>query len=245
MAKHNKNIAESSGFSLVELSMVIIIIGLLIAGVNAGINLVNQAKLRSVIDDIQRYSIMYNAFLAKYNYPPGDFAGAYSMWGSNCASSSSLCDGNSDGVIGNTNEHHKAWKQLQLANILNANIVSPDGNDVTYVGINAPASKMKGAGYLFYGNLSPFTSVDNAIWIGGERAATSLIGNALLPFDAWSIDQKIDDGSVDNSGNSTGGITGIVRARNGVGGTCVDASGYYSVTSNSIACRLGMRVNVK
>ena len=50
------------GFTLVELSIVIIIIGFLIAGISGGKSLIEQAKLNSVISELQKYQLIYNNF---------------------------------------------------------------------------------------------------------------------------------------------------------------------------------------
>ncbi|MFI4984234.1 MAG: type II secretion system protein, partial [Rickettsiales bacterium] len=73
----------SRGFTLVELSIVIVIIGFLVAGIAAGANMVKQAEIRSVITDLQSYQTAYNNFVAKYNAVPGDMTTASSFWTGN------------------------------------------------------------------------------------------------------------------------------------------------------------------
>ena len=50
------------GFTLIELSIVIVIIGLIVAGVVGGQALVNQSKVRSIITDYRQYQVALNAF---------------------------------------------------------------------------------------------------------------------------------------------------------------------------------------
>ena len=60
------------GFTLVELSIVIVIIGLIVAGVTAGQSLVRSAKLQSLVSKINEYSTAYNSFYLQYNSLPGE-----------------------------------------------------------------------------------------------------------------------------------------------------------------------------
>ncbi len=76
--KQNYNVP--AGFTLVELSMVLVLIGLIIAGVVGGRSLVQQAKLRSVISDIEKFDTAYNTFRLEFNALPGDMRNASSYW---------------------------------------------------------------------------------------------------------------------------------------------------------------------
>lgn len=69
------------GFSLVELSIVLVILGLLTGGILAGQSLIRAAELRSYITDVQRYPAAVNAFKDKYFAYPGDMANATKFWG--------------------------------------------------------------------------------------------------------------------------------------------------------------------
>ena len=56
------NQKSKNGFTLVELSIVIVIVGLIIAGVTSGNVLVKQAKLRTVISQFNEYTAAMNSF---------------------------------------------------------------------------------------------------------------------------------------------------------------------------------------
>ncbi len=129
----------TKGFSLVELSIVIIIIGLLFVGVSAGSSLIQQAKLRTIFSDISQIQRSVQTFKVAYDYLPGDFPGAGILWGAACGGNSpasSGCNGDGDGVVGNygettavpsysgyttkesTTETFRFWQHMQLAEIM-------------------------------------------------------------------------------------------------------------------------------
>lgn len=65
---------------------------------------------------------------------------------------------------------------------------------------------------------------------------------ALTPADAFTIDQKVDDGGYDGNGDAIGGTTGAVRAFDPSGSTtnCVDVStGFYNISNTQPSCMLG------
>lgn len=65
---------EHSGFTLVELSIALVIIALLAAGVIAGKSLIEAAELRKVIREVDQWKTTVNAFRTKYGALPGDLA---------------------------------------------------------------------------------------------------------------------------------------------------------------------------
>jgi prepilin-type N-terminal cleavage/methylation domain-containing protein len=95
MNKYNR------GFSLIELAVSVIIIGLLVGGIAGGSKLLTQAELRGMISQMDQYKADYNAFKLEYNAVAGDMKDA-SVFFANCAiggSGNNKCDGNGDGFI--------------------------------------------------------------------------------------------------------------------------------------------------
>src|SRR5437660_1073388 len=98
------------GFTLLELSIVLVIIGLLIGGIFVGQSLIHNAQLNAVISEFNRYQTAVQSFKQQYNTLPGDMSNATSFWGSaggtgsdaTCAvvvsTTAATCNGNGDGM---------------------------------------------------------------------------------------------------------------------------------------------------
>src|SRR5690606_5447486 len=84
------------GFTLVELAIVLVIIGLIIGGVLVGQDLIRSAQIRAQISQLDRFNVAVGAFRAKYNCIPGDCA-RVSTWLSGGVS------GDGNGVITDVN----------------------------------------------------------------------------------------------------------------------------------------------
>src|ERR1700691_433072 len=67
-----KSPASQSGFTLIELSIVLVIIGLIVGGVLVGQDLIRAAEVRAQISQIEKYNTAVNTFRDKYNALPGD-----------------------------------------------------------------------------------------------------------------------------------------------------------------------------
>ena len=111
------------GFTLVELSIVIIIIGFLIAGISSASSLIKQDENSKIISTITEARVAFNTFKARYSAIPGDIDTAASYW-PGCGATANACNGDGDGFIthtyaNNTDELVPALKHLNLAGLLN------------------------------------------------------------------------------------------------------------------------------
>lgn len=248
------------GFSLVELSIVLVILGLLVGGILAGQSLIRASQLRGVVTEHDRYKTAIFSFRDKYFMLPGDMNNATSFWGDQatgtyaCASGSTpdgtpgTCNGNGNGQIGGTSspgpEGVRAWQHLQLANLIEGSLTGyyDTGGKLT-IGVNSPASKNPNTGWaLVYrgtGANEPIygTSV-NFMQIGTE-SANELWGAALRPADAWNIDTKIDDGQPTTGimlSGVGGGATVTCISPNGAAHNTLPAGQIYPLANNGLAC---------
>lgn len=72
---------REKGFSLVEISIVIVIIGLITAGVTSAQSIIKSSKIQAQILDFQKYKVAYNSFKEQFNALPGDFKRASDYFG--------------------------------------------------------------------------------------------------------------------------------------------------------------------
>ena len=70
--RYNQPMSYRVGFTLIEVSIVLVIIGLLAGGVLVGRDLIEAAKIRQQITQIEQFKAAVNTFRAKYNALPGD-----------------------------------------------------------------------------------------------------------------------------------------------------------------------------
>jgi prepilin-type N-terminal cleavage/methylation domain-containing protein len=64
---------SKKAFTLIELSIVLIIIGLLIVAITSGSSLIRNAKLRSITNEAKQYQVAVNSFYMKFDEYPGCF----------------------------------------------------------------------------------------------------------------------------------------------------------------------------
>jgi len=81
MTSSNVTKKRIRAFSLIELSIVLIIIGLIVGGFLAGTALVKNAELRAIMTEAREYSVAVRAFFAQYDALPGDSTRDYTNSG--------------------------------------------------------------------------------------------------------------------------------------------------------------------
>ncbi|OXE35307.1 MAG: hypothetical protein CGW95_14675 [Phenylobacterium zucineum] len=139
-----------AGFSLIELSIAIAIIGLLVGGILGGQSLIRSSETRSIISEFNRYQSATSQFLDQYAGLPGDIGNAQGFWGE--ASS-----GNANRIIeaapsvGASGEAFQFWKQLSLSGLISGKFSGAAGPSPGWTGMdtipktNAPASSASNA----------------------------------------------------------------------------------------------------
>ncbi len=243
---------KEAGFSLIELSIVLVILGLLVGGILTGQSLIRAAGLRSVTTEYTRYVTAANTFRDKYLALPGDMSNATSFWGDNntaCPDAAipngtpGTCNGNMNGLI-DISEMFRFWQQLAMAGLLEGSYTGADGTAGTTThhqrGINAPASKLTSSAswaVLQRGNVGNAnmwqTEYLNNMFIGGETTTSWPDTPLLKPEEAWNIDTKMDDGMP-----GTGRIIGLYWPVCTTATTFTDYAATYKFTETANTCQV-------
>lgn len=241
--------SKKSAFSLIELSIVLIIIGLLIAGITGGASLIKSSELRSVMGEARGYAVAVNAFYTQFTALPGDYN--ISLGIPTGTSGDSFGDGDAkiefcttnctSGTTTTGSEGALAWQHLKYAGAIDiAPSFTGGATTAQTAGTHYPASKIKASGWGFdynstsnqnvvvlTGSTSSAATVDTNTLVNGTPMSTA----AILPTDALSIDSKIDDGLAD-----AGKIRGILSG-------CSSAA-VYTVATTTKACAISYQVDV-
>jgi prepilin-type N-terminal cleavage/methylation domain-containing protein len=190
---------RQKGFTLVEIAIVLVIIGLLLGGILKGQEMITQAKIKNVIADFSGISAAYHGYVDRYKKIPGDdpCAGAGAgLTAGNCGTTTArwaapAAGGNGDGQVAGkynsttaTDESRQWWDHLRRAGF------------VSGVGDQQPFNALTGQIGVQTGNTAGGAA------LGGFTGI--VICSANLPDKvAIAADTQMDDG-VPNNGNVRG-----------------------------------------
>ena len=205
MRKTEMNNRKQAGFTLVEIAIVLVIIGLLLGGILKGQELINSARVRNLADQNSGIQAAYFGFIDRYRQVPGDWlvANAAPAMG---VIPAQLIGGDGNGRIDNTVAEASAlWTQLARSQFISGGftpaVVVPL-NEVAY------AANQAGPVNAFNG---PLILTRNAGYSGTAAQRLNLhIGRNIPVNIARELDLKVDDGMPN---------TGILRLTVPDGGT--------------------------
>lgn len=209
---------NQKGFSLIELSIVLIIIGLIVAGITGGTSLINSARARATMSEVTSYRIAVNTYYTAKDRYPGDAATGTSA---------------DDQILGT--EMLTTWTSLADIDAIEGTYATPSTGDEFVVNDGLGDTKTDGAGWMmgYYDGTDPDfnaigltnltatnTVTDNTSGI--VAGASGNVENSTTGSTAETYDIKMDDGTM---------TSGQVR---GISSTATACS--YSSTSTSATC---------
>lgn len=243
-----------SGYTLVEMSVVLVIVALLIGGILSGKTLIRAAELRNTISQVDSFKQAIRHFRDQYGDFPGDFPTAIQLWGAadsgdglgvDCrnvqSTNTSTCNGDGNGQINaataSANEQLRMWQHLTNSELLEGHFTGAyNGSGALAAGTNSPEAPVTGGAYeVYYQSSSLFGRTGHIIKLG--TIATTTVDYALLsPMESGDLDDKYDDGNAD-SGNMMA-VDSTNRSGCVSNGTSFTAPSSYLMTSDISSCRL-------
>jgi prepilin-type N-terminal cleavage/methylation domain-containing protein len=243
-----KSRKSQKGFTLVELSIVLVIIGLIVASVLTGQDLVAAATVRSLVQQKDTYDTAVFSFRAKYNALPGDGA----------TPSLAACSGNGDGKLAlgsvaviaattgtggaaaNTGDSACFWKILGQGPGTAGYLPGTFSGAIAVQGSTAnaaiqPTSKL---GNMWGAYFSEATFASNAYVLGANYTA-GLIQGTTASVDnntAVNMDTKVDDGK-----SNTGTIVALTTSA-AFAATTNDGTLLANYTGNTASLALIMKM---
>lgn len=202
---------HSSGFTLVELAIVMTIIGLMIGGILKGQELMANARLTATIAQVESYRVAVITFRDAHAALPGDFRSAQSRL-PGCDAAASCLNGNGNGIVGAaganyhnidptlTSENTQFWKHIAAADLISG--VQPDAGSVAWGGTH-PASRLQGGFFARQAVNDAMCRADGQCCMTGLlfvlrydiTGAWDAYNYTVSPRQALAIDRKMDDGN--------------------------------------------------
>jgi prepilin-type N-terminal cleavage/methylation domain-containing protein len=213
--------SQQSGFTLVEIAIVLVIIGLLLGGILKGQELINSAKVKNLANDFRVVPTYIYAFQDKFKALPGDDAQvAAHVTGATLATTPSGTQGN--GVINgnwnsstNTDEARLFWQHVRLANLAAG---PTDLADATYTPKNAVG-----------GTLGINSATTGQLQISGMTGTYQVCSAGILGKFAKQLDVQMDDGNT-----ATGSMRTVADAA--AMGTAASATTAVDDATNYTVC---------
>lgn len=245
-------------FTLIELSIVLVILAVIVGGILTGQSLIKTAELNGFVSELEATRTSFQRFQAKYAQLPGDMDNAYDIWGSDCSATQAFCDGDGDAIADAQMDLEGVgfWRHLVLSEMVDYYVaVAEDPEEDCILGANLPHLSMDGVGMMPYdprhvidSRTATVSSYQQALIYGvpnGDPEVCASDGSGYFTAEQlYTIDKKMDDGfaysgKILNSEN----VSGCSTSTNAGAGDLDD--GDYDLANNGInLCHLYFRVKV-
>ena len=183
MKTHRKN---QSGFTLIEIAIVLVIIGLLLGGVLKGQELINTARVRALNNTVDGVTAAWFSFQDRYRAYPGD----YTQGSVNLPNIGR--DGDGNGQIDTTAEASLVWSHLEAAGYLTGGYADTGGEVVVLDSYNCLTTLCPDNGF---GSGMVVAYGVQAQSAGGLNANELITGRGIPVEVLAELDRKVDDGT--------------------------------------------------
>ncbi|MBF0354038.1 MAG: prepilin-type N-terminal cleavage/methylation domain-containing protein [Alphaproteobacteria bacterium] len=240
-----EGVKGEEGFTLIEMSIVLVIIGLLIGGVLKGQELVNSTRLKAVVSQADAVKAAYNTFVDRYQMQPGDYNAAVAQ-----ISATGVDDGDGSGLIGATvataalvrstdvstaaGENLNFWAHLATSRLLsNITVDTANASAMAAASGGVLAGRINGTTWAVINGTANARVAD---WLrlqyGSGAPAASINANQ-----AGEVDRKYDDNNAVNGAIQAGPNAGTA------GTDCSTAAGVYLGANQTRVCTIHFDLN--
>ncbi len=213
-----------SAFTLIELSIVLVIIGLIVGGILTGRDLINAAGVRAQVAQIEKYQQAVNTFRGKYGALPGDIDNVSALRFGLAPRGSNLGQGDANGIIEGVNstsannnygftfgagETLMVWVDLSAARLIDERFTAGSATAMLSGPVSGstinnyfPPARIGQGNYVYIyssaywpgANSFGISAIQNIVASGNGCGWCMASSTALSAQQAYSIDAKIDDG---------------------------------------------------
>jgi len=174
---------KQGGFTLIEIAIVLVIIGLLLGGVLKGQELINTARVRALNNSVDGITAAWFSFQDRYRAFPGDYLDAKSKVNLPGA----LAGGDGNGLVDDGDERGRVWTHLEAAGYITggySGAAVADGSEYDCAATICPDNGFGTGMSIFHGTNTTSGTVDAHELITGQGIPVEVIAE---------LDRKIDD----------------------------------------------------
>jgi prepilin-type N-terminal cleavage/methylation domain-containing protein len=206
---------RQSGFTLVEIAIVLVIVGLLLAGIIQGSALINSGTAKNLANELKTIPVYVYQYQDKFRALPGDDANANNhVGGSNATTGGTIGNGRIEGSWNsttNTDESFLFWEHIRRA------------------GLAAGPTNTADAGYAPHNVAGGRVGISSGVPIAGMSGSYFVCSGAVLGKYVRQIDTTLDDGNTDTGSLRAALQSDTANPQTAVASTAINDSQSYNV----------------
>ena len=223
-------VQKQTGFTLIEIAIVLVIIGLLLGGVLKGQELITSARVRNLISQQDGVKAAFFGFQDRFRAFPGDYTGATANIPAISTAACNGGNGDGDGRIESGDEARLAWEHMSKAGFIAGSYICAAADSATTTPVNPYGLYLQ---VIYDGTYGGGSSPQRHNIKTGPQIPVELISE---------MDRKVDDGNP-----NTGGFQFSTFAAQGTAPTggsttapactsATTATGIWNATNGSTNC---------